>query len=123
VTIMTARNAVTRNRVKEFETRLGKARREIYATVATTGEELATLEAHQAGDLAEDAVNEAVTAILSRLEGREKRALDDIDAAQARLAAGTYGVCEHCARAIPIERLRAIPTARYCVTCQHREER
>jgi RNA polymerase-binding protein DksA len=122
VTIMTARNAVTRNRVKEFEARLAKARQEIYTTVATTDEELATLEAHQAGNLVEDAVNEMVTAILSRLEGREKHALDEIDAAQARLATGTYGACEHCARAIPIERLRAMPTARYCVACQHRAE-
>lgn len=123
VTIMTARNAVTRNMVEEFAERLARARRAIYATVATTDEELATLEAHQAGNLTEDAVTEVVTTILSRLEGREKHALDEIDAAQARLAAGTYGVCEHCGRAIPIERLRAILAARYCVACQHREER
>jgi RNA polymerase-binding transcription factor DksA len=61
--------------------------------------------------------------LLSRLEGRDRHALDAIDAAQARLAAGTYGTCERCVRPIPLERLRATPTTRFCVACQHREER
>jgi len=63
------------------------------------------------------------SAILSRLQGQEKHELDEIDGAQARLAAGTYGACEGCHRAISLKRLRAVPTARYCVTCQRREER
>jgi DnaK suppressor protein len=61
--------------------------------------------------------------LLSRLEGREKHELDAIDAARARLAAGTYGACDGCHRPIPLARLRAMPTALYCVTCQYREER
>jgi DnaK suppressor protein len=120
---MAAPNAVPRDLVKEFQERLAKARHDIYATVATTDDELATLEAHQAGSPSEDVAIELVTTILSRLEGRERHALDEIDAAQARLAAGTYGVCERCVRPIPLERLRALPSARYCVACQQREER
>jgi DnaK suppressor protein len=119
---MAARSEITRTLVDEFQARLAQARRDICATVTTTDEELTTLEAHQAGSLSEDVGTETVTAILSRLEGRDRHALDEIDAAQARLAAGTYGVCERCVRAIPLERLRAIPTARYCVACQDREE-
>jgi RNA polymerase-binding transcription factor DksA len=52
-------------------------------------------------------------------------AVDDIDgdlkeiiAAEARLADGSYGICEMCAQPIPDERLRAIPWARRCVTDQ-----
>jgi len=41
----------------------------------------------------------------------------DIDAALARVDAGTYGVCERCGRAIPRERLLARPMARLCVAC------
>lgn len=109
--------------VEEFRGRLARARSELYATVATTDDELATLEAHQAGSPPEDVMTEVASAILSRLEGREKHELDEIDAAQARLAAGTYGACEGCRQAIPLERLRAMPTARHCVTCQRCEER
>lgn len=119
---MAARNTPGEQRVEEIRQRLARARRDVYATVATTDDELATLEAHQPGSPAEDVVTETASAILSRLEGREKHELDEIDAAQARLAAGTYGSCEKCRRPIPLGRLRAVPAARHCVACQRREE-
>ncbi len=40
-----------------------------------------------------------------------------IDAARARLAAGTYGRCERCHRPIPDARLQARPTATRCIDC------
>ncbi|NMR20473.1 TraR/DksA C4-type zinc finger protein [Cellulomonas fimi] len=49
---------------------------------------------------------------------RQARAhLQEIDAATARLAAGTYGVCERCGRPIATGRLEARPAARTCVEC------
>ncbi|OGK95535.1 MAG: hypothetical protein A2W08_02095 [Candidatus Rokubacteria bacterium RBG_16_73_20] len=113
---------MNRDAVEEFRQRLQAARQDLLKTVARTDEELATLEAHQPGAPGEDVGTELVSAILSRLEGQEKHALDEIDAAQARLAAGTYGVCEDCAQPIPLARLRALPTARSCVTCQRAHE-
>ena len=120
---MAIRNPMKRERVQEFSRRLDEARREIFRTVVTTEDELATLEAHQAGSASEDVPTDTAAAILSRLAGREKHALDAIADARARLAAGTYGACEGCGRAIPLARLRAMPAARSCVACQHREER
>lgn len=49
------------------------------------------------------------------LQARQR--LDDIDAALARLDAGTYGACESCGAAIAPGRLEARPTARTCITC------
>ncbi|MDF1605664.1 TraR/DksA C4-type zinc finger protein [Nocardioides sp. YIM 152315] len=43
--------------------------------------------------------------------------LREIDAALARLDAGTYGVCLTCGRPIPAGRLEARPAARTCVAC------
>jgi RNA polymerase-binding transcription factor DksA len=40
---------------------------------------------------------------------------EEIDAATARLAAGTFGICEVCGRPIGTERLEAKPAARTCV--------
>ena len=121
--IPATRRALTSSLAEEFRERLAQARRDLSATVAATAEELATLEAHQAGSPPEDVATEMASATLSRLEGQEKHAMDEIDAAQASLAAGTYGVCNGCRRAIPLKRLRAVPTARYCVACQRRQER
>jgi RNA polymerase-binding transcription factor DksA len=52
---------------------------------------------------------------LGALVNQTQGHLDEIDAALARLAAGTYGRCEVCGRQIPAARLEARPTARTCV--------
>ena len=43
--------------------------------------------------------------------------LREVDAAVARVHAGTYGTCASCGRPIPEERLEARPTALTCVAC------
>jgi RNA polymerase-binding protein DksA len=52
------------------------------------------------------------------LEDQARELLVDIDDALARIDDGTYGRCSGCGAAIPVERLFAVPTARFCVTCQ-----
>ena len=106
----------------EFRQQLTAMRWSLARTVATTDEELATLEAQQPGEFAEGAATGAIGDLLSRLDGRERHELDEIDAAQRRLEAGVFGVCEGCHRAIPLARLRAVPTARQCAPCQARVE-
>ncbi|MDH3958141.1 MAG: TraR/DksA family transcriptional regulator [Actinomycetota bacterium] len=49
--------------------------------------------------------------------------LDQSTHAMVRLQAGTYGVCEGCASAIPAPRLRAFPRATLCIACKQAEER
>ncbi|MBI4635256.1 MAG: TraR/DksA family transcriptional regulator [Candidatus Rokubacteria bacterium] len=113
---------MNRDELGDLRRLLREARDQLARTVARTNEELATLKAHQPGAPAEAVTTELVAAILSRLEGQEKHELDEIAAAQARLEAGTFGGCEGCGRPIPLARLRALPTARYCVPCQARQE-
>ena len=61
------------------------------------------------GEAAEDTTTEQVNLeLLSELEAE----LAEIDAATARIAAGTYGVDEVTGEPIDPERLRAVPTAR-----------
>jgi DnaK suppressor protein len=43
--------------------------------------------------------------------------VQQIDLAIERIDAGTYGDCEDCGTAIPIERLRALPHTTRCVSC------
>lgn len=44
-------------------------------------------------------------------------AMRNVEYALSRIDAGTYGTCEACGGAIPLERLEAIPHARACVDC------
>jgi DnaK suppressor protein len=47
----------------------------------------------------------------------ERKLLQEIDDALERIENNTYGICEGAAEPIPKARLKAIPWARYCVTC------
>jgi DnaK suppressor protein len=52
------------------------------------------------------------------LRERNEQHLAQVDAALARLDAGTFGVCVRCGRPIAPERLEAIPWAAHCIDCQ-----
>lgn len=51
-----------------------------------------------------------------------KANLDEVDAALARIAVGTYGVCIDCGEAIPEKRLTALPASARCIECQRKQE-
>ena len=57
------------------------------------------------------------------LEENAERILTEIDDALARLVEGTYGVCAVCGKAIPAERLAAVPYATLCVEDKRMQER
>jgi DnaK suppressor protein len=54
---------------------------------------------------------------VAALLGQARAHLDDIDAALRRLDVGRYGSCDTCGADIGVERLRARPVARTCITC------
>jgi DnaK suppressor protein len=51
-----------------------------------------------------------------------RQELTAMDEAMGRLEQGAYGICEACGREIPEERLRVMPTARYCREDQEKQE-
>ena len=51
------------------------------------------------------------------LLGSAQNRLSQLLAAQARLDAGTFGICERCGGPIPFERLQVRPEVRFCVPC------
>jgi DnaK suppressor protein len=52
------------------------------------------------------------------LRDHNSQHLEQVEAALARLAAGTFGTCVRCGRPIAPERLEALPWAAYCIDCQ-----
>ncbi|HUZ09967.1 MAG TPA: TraR/DksA C4-type zinc finger protein [Acidimicrobiales bacterium] len=55
------------------------------------------------------------------LAGELREALNEVEAAIARLAVGAYGHCERCGQPISPPRLEAMPTARLCIACASRQ--
>src|SRR5271168_941760 len=56
-----------------------------------------------------------------RLASELREALDEVDAALARLSAGSYGVCEVCGKPIAPARLEAMPSTRFCIVDASRQ--
>lgn len=46
-----------------------------------------------------------------------QRELVDIENALRRIDEGRYGICQACGGPMGMQRIRAIPEARYCVSC------
>ena len=73
-------------------------------------------EADQAGQLLEKELQ-------FELSDNERNQLDQIEGALRKMDKGTYGLCEHCAKPINKLRIKALPFARYCISCQSNSER
>jgi RNA polymerase-binding protein DksA len=52
------------------------------------------------------------------LRDRNSQHLEQVEAALARVADGTFGTCTRCGRPIAQERLEALPWAAFCIDCQ-----
>jgi len=52
------------------------------------------------------------------LAARADETVREIDRALGRIADGTYGRCQECARMIPFRRLKALPATTVCVDCK-----
>lgn len=72
---------------------------------------------------AEDENAEEVAAFIDSISMGEnlKKSLDEIDLALKKISLGKYGVCEICGKKISKERLKILPTARYCLDCRNKK--
>jgi DnaK suppressor protein len=57
------------------------------------------------------------------LTGRDKEKLTAINEALEKFNEGTYGICEECGEKIGAGRIKVMPLAKFCVSCQSRLEK
>jgi DnaK suppressor protein len=116
---------MTADRLKHFRAKLEELGRQLTGTSRTLEREtlrasggesagnLSNVPMHL-GDVGSETFSQELNSTLLENEefiGRE------VDAALTRLENGSYGQCEECGSAIPIERLEILPYARHCVPC------
>ena len=77
----------------------------------------------EVGDSIDQATQSLDKEILFELSDNERKMLDNIDASLRKMDNGNYGICEHCKRPVEKKRLKALPSARYCMSCQEGVER
>ena len=57
-----------------------------------------------------------------RIRGRERKLMEKVDEALARIEDGTYGICAGCGEEIAVRRLQARPVAKFCIDCKTKQE-
>jgi len=75
------------------------------------------------GDEGDRADKERTHEVSILLSARDREKLLAIEEALEKIEEGTYGVCEDCGDEIGSGRLKAMPLAKLCVTCQSRNEK
>ena len=75
------------------------------------------------GDEIDTAIQSAEREMQFELGSIDKRIMQDIDNALAKIEKGVFGSCESCEKEIPQARLEALPWVRYCKECQEEAEK
>ena len=110
------------NLTRALRERKHQLRDEIRAGLARIGRERYADLLSGTSDAGDESTAMVLTEIANAEVARDAGELRDIVAAEARLAAGTYGLCSDCGVPIPYARLAAYPTAKRCLRCQQHHE-
>jgi DnaK suppressor protein len=107
---------LVKTRKSPYRNLLLKKRQELLASAKRAPEALAT--SLQTPDEVEFAIKTAQQDLTATTAELWSQMLKEVEGALKRVAGGTYGACEGCGEEISPNRLKAIPWARYCLTCQ-----
>ena len=107
------------NKINEFR-RLLEAKKKELLTGGSDREEILIENAAEDFDRLQQQLNREVA--IRNLD-RESKLLKEVQAALNRVDDGSFGVCLRCEEEIPEKRLRALPWAAYCVSCQETIDR
>ncbi|MHB8418677.1 MAG: TraR/DksA family transcriptional regulator [Myxococcales bacterium] len=114
----------TEMQAAELRQRLLQRRRRLVEAHQNTNRDIGELmDAPKDPELEETAQAALAEYTLHRLTDGQRREVEAIDAALARMEAGEYGSCEECGAEISFERLQALPFAARCTDCATMEER
>ncbi|HVJ86740.1 MAG TPA: TraR/DksA family transcriptional regulator [Caulifigura sp.] len=112
-----ARKDALKRLYNQLVTQRAALRRSLSEEMGLTGE--AAAGSSDPVDAAYDDSERELNSQLAALEGRE---LVRIEAALTAMRDGRYGLCDGCAKPIPIARLQVLPYTSSCVECQRTVE-
>jgi RNA polymerase-binding transcription factor DksA len=106
-----------RKRILEEKARLEADRAQLHATggIGADVGELTDFDPNHPGDTGTETFEREKDVALKANIGAM---LAQIEAALAKMDAGTYGTCDRCGRAIAPARIEALPYATLCIDCQ-----
>jgi DnaK suppressor protein len=115
------KGVVDRERYEVLKGMLEERRTEIQQKLRSLRETLPA-ELAEVRDAEEQSVDDFVQEVDFALMEMKSKTLSKIDEAIQRLESGTYGSCAECTSEIAEVRLKALPFAALCRSCQEQEE-
>jgi RNA polymerase-binding transcription factor len=116
-----SKGVTDQERHQVLKSMLEDRRREIQDKLRSLRETL-PVESATVKDAEEQSVDDFVREMDFALMQMKAESLGKIDEAIRRLESGVYGACAECGAEIAEARLKALPFATLCVSCQEREE-
>jgi RNA polymerase-binding transcription factor DksA len=114
--------ALTEQQTRELRDGIERRRAALVSELRADAERLRSERFEDLAGPAPDSGDESVATLIADLGhadmGRDLSELRALEAARARLADGSYGICAECGGDIGFARLRANPAAVRCVDCQ-----
>jgi RNA polymerase-binding transcription factor DksA len=108
---------------RQFDRRLAQREAELCAWLAAHDRAPPHAGSGEVGDFKDEASREALAAVDAAQAERAALELEQVLVARARLQDHSFGRCEDCGDDIDANRLAALPSARYCASCQAVHER
>ena len=108
--------------LRQFKNRLSTRRTHLIREIEQRLQESRDFGDLRFTDVADIASNTSRDELLWLIVEEERRELEQIDEALARIRSGDYGICRNCGQPIKKARLEALPFATLCVKCKEVEE-
>ncbi len=120
---------MTKPQLKVFRQRLLQEREKFAGEIRSIVRETSKNPREAAGDLSSYPVHMADMSadtyereLSMDLASTEQEVLYQIDEALKRMDEGAYGTCQQCTKPISMSRLKAVPYALLCISCQRAKE-
>lgn len=109
--------------VEALANQLRRKRLSLLEGVAGTQRATTAIIEDRESEIEENAQKDRIARLVSRLNERDQKMVQQINATLKRIDEGTYGQCAWCESDIRSERLRALPTAILCIECATAREK
>ena len=121
--------ALTKEQMKQFRQLLITERAKLVSEIKSIAQDTSTSPREASGDLSAYTVHMADMAadtyereLSMNIVSSEQEILYQVDDALKRLDEGSFGVCQQCSQPISMSRLKAVPYASLCISCQRVKE-
>lgn len=109
--------------IQQFNERLHSCRQEILNFLRRMEVEQQTLDTNRPPEVGDFCVQTASREYLFERSSQQRQLLQRVEEALRRIKLGSFGACIACGHEIDRNRLRAIPSTKYCLRCQQEHEK